>query len=60
LVAGDGNKRSKDEPAATDCSFDRPYGIAVDEKTLTCFVAERARIRKITFNEYRILFINSP
>jgi hypothetical protein len=41
--------RVKMEP--TDCSFALPHGIAVDEKTHTCFVAESdsSRIRKITF-----------
>jgi hypothetical protein len=50
VIAGDGNKQSKDG-TATDCSFARPCGIAVDEKTHTCFVAdfESSRIRKITF-----------
>jgi hypothetical protein len=50
VVAGDGNKQSKDG-TATYCSFDQPFGIAVDEKTHTCFVVERgsSRIRKITF-----------
>jgi hypothetical protein len=50
VVAGDGNKESKDG-TATECSFDTPCGIAVDEHTHTCFVAEwgSSRIRKITF-----------
>jgi hypothetical protein len=50
VVAGDGKKQSKDG-TATECSFDSPYGIAVDEKTHTCFIAEygSSRIRKITF-----------
>jgi hypothetical protein len=50
VVAGDGNKQSKDG-TATECSFDNPSGIAVDENTHTCFIADfgSSRIRKITF-----------
>jgi hypothetical protein len=50
VVAGDGNKQSKDGTAA-ECSFYDPRGIAVDEKMHTCFVADfgSSRIRKITF-----------
>jgi hypothetical protein len=34
---------------ATDCSFALPHGIAVDEKTHTCFIAEygSSRIKKL-------------
>jgi hypothetical protein len=50
VVAGDGNWQSKDG-TATECSFNSPFGIAVDEKTHTCFVADwmSSRLRKITF-----------
>jgi hypothetical protein len=48
VVAGDGKRQSKDG-TATDCSFDVPHGIAVDEKIHTCFLVEDFRIRKITF-----------
>jgi hypothetical protein len=50
VIAGDGNKQSKDG-TATDCSFAWPLGLAVYEKTNTCFVAEwvSSRIRKIAF-----------
>jgi hypothetical protein len=51
VVAGDGNKQSIDGTAA-ECSFASPCGIAVDEKTHLCFVADKdsSRIRKISFN----------
>jgi hypothetical protein len=50
VVAGDGDKQSKDG-MAKECSFANPCGIAVDEKTHTCFVADSgtSSIRKITF-----------
>jgi hypothetical protein len=50
VVAGDGEGKIKDG-TATECSFFYPHGIAVDEKTHTCFIAEwgGSRIRKITF-----------
>jgi hypothetical protein len=50
VVAGDGNKKSNDGNA-TYSSFAWPRGIAVDEKTHTCFVVDRksSKIRQITF-----------
>jgi hypothetical protein len=50
VVAGDGKGLSRDG-TATDCSFYMPCGIAVDEKTHMCFIAEGggSRIRKISF-----------
>jgi hypothetical protein len=50
VVAGDDEKDSKDGTVA-ECSFDSPRGLAVDEKTHTCFVAEykHSKIRKIAF-----------
>jgi hypothetical protein len=59
VVAGDGKAQSRDG-TATDCSFSHPQGIAVDEKTHACFVADSgsSRIRKISFVDWLQLIIS--
>jgi hypothetical protein len=44
VVAGDGMEQSKDG-TVTDCSFDYPEGIAVDETLLTLIVKESEKLR---------------
>jgi hypothetical protein len=49
VVVGSGEDESASR-TPTDCSFEWPYGIAVDETTHSCFVCEfEGSIRKITF-----------
>jgi hypothetical protein len=51
MVAGS-DKQGSEDGTLTECCFDHPWGIAVDEKTKSCFVSEwlsSSRIRKITF-----------
>jgi hypothetical protein len=52
VVAGSGKYGSESEDGKpTECYLDWLWGIAVDEKTHSCFVSEfgSSRIRQITF-----------
>jgi hypothetical protein len=54
FMLGNGEYRSVvvvDSAETTECFFDRPWGITVDEKTHSCFISEwrTSRILKITF-----------